>query len=109
VLRHITAELKRNQPPCRHCGRPATLGHHVLPLGQGDDKTDWIPLCRRCHTKVHRIGGPKEQYLTALHRLITPSGFASGHRFAEPLRGTARRKAPSRKPRPLRSPFARRK
>lgn len=37
--------------PCFECGNPSDHNHHVIPKVYGGTKT--IPLCERCHGKVH--------------------------------------------------------
>lgn len=37
--------------PCFECGAPAEHDHHVIPRSLGGTKT--IPLCEKCHAKVH--------------------------------------------------------
>jgi hypothetical protein len=36
---------------CFECGRPARHAHHVVPASEGGTRT--VPLCERCHGKVH--------------------------------------------------------
>ena len=38
---------------CFECGNEATENHHVIPKSLGGTKT--IPLCSRCHSKVHSL------------------------------------------------------
>jgi 5-methylcytosine-specific restriction protein A len=47
------AAYLNNHPLCRRCGNPATTVDHVVPH-RGDrklfqDRTNWQPLCQRCH------------------------------------------------------------
>ena len=37
--------------PCFECGAPSDHDHHVVPRVLGGTKT--VPLCERCHAKVH--------------------------------------------------------
>jgi len=37
--------------PCFECGNPSDHNHHVIPKVYGGTQT--IPLCERCHGKVH--------------------------------------------------------
>ena len=37
--------------PCFECGKPAEHNHHVIPQSKGGTKT--VPLCIKCHEKVH--------------------------------------------------------
>lgn len=45
------------QLPCNHCGLPAEVAHHVVPVSRGGDADgEVVPLCRRCHGRL-----PEEQ------------------------------------------------
>lgn len=46
-----------NNVKCFECGDHATEQHHVIPKVMGGTKT--IPLCSRCHMKVHGLDGTK--------------------------------------------------
>jgi len=39
------------QATCFECGKSAHHAHHVVPKSKGGTRT--IPLCRKCHGKVH--------------------------------------------------------
>lgn len=49
---------------CFECGAPATERHHVVPASLGGTKT--IPLCGKCHAKVHEINGKRRNQLREL-------------------------------------------
>ena len=38
---------------CFECAQPALHAHHVIPYSKGGTKT--VPLCERCHGKVHGL------------------------------------------------------
>jgi 5-methylcytosine-specific restriction endonuclease McrA len=54
-------QFHRLELRCLVCGTPKAQAHHVLSRGRGgDDLMDnFVPLCVRCHNKVHGedIGG----------------------------------------------------
>ena len=47
---------------CFECGRPAEHDHHVVPQSLGGTKT--VPLCGRCHGKVHDLDLVRARALT---------------------------------------------
>ena len=55
-----TSILTDDYENCYMCGLPAAEWHHCL---HGADKKKseelglMVPLCRRCHEKVHHVGG----------------------------------------------------
>lgn len=44
--------------PCLVCGRGEADPHHLKSRGAGGDDVEWnlIPLCRNCHTAIHKMG-----------------------------------------------------
>lgn len=42
-----------NFPTCFECGCRAHVHHHVVPYSLGGTRT--LPLCMKCHNKVHHI------------------------------------------------------
>lgn len=51
-----------DHPTCQHCGRLATVVHHIVPKGQGggDNPDNLLALCNPCHSRVHAAEGKKE-------------------------------------------------
>lgn len=49
--------------PCFECEAEAVTGHHVIPRSLGGTKT--VPLCARCHAKVHGLRAVWTPTLTA--------------------------------------------
>ena len=81
--------------PCFECGNPSDHNHHVIPRVLGGTKT--IPLCERCHGKVH------DRKFTN-HREMTRKGIrdakargvkmgANGKRLAEANKEAANNRA----------------
>lgn len=52
---------------CYECGRRAQVAHHIIPHSLGGRRT--IPLCNRCHKKIHGHGAEQ-------HSLLTKKGMA---------------------------------
>lgn len=46
---------------CFECSQPAHHAHHVVPKSLGGKRT--IPLCTKCHTKIHDITKTSSSYL----------------------------------------------
>lgn len=42
---------------CQYCGANAEHIHHLIPISHGGDnrQSNLIPLCMRCHGKIHKI------------------------------------------------------
>ena len=54
------AIFKEYDYKCQHCGKYSKGDlhlHHIVPLGIGgtNHKSNLIPLCSKCHMKVHSI------------------------------------------------------
>lgn len=47
---------------CFECGDIATENHHIIPKILGGIKT--IPLCSKCHSKVHNLGERRDNIST---------------------------------------------
>ena len=56
-----------NTDICFECGEPMDDMHHVIPKSRGGNKT--IPLCVKCHCKVHGLKNRPE------HRRLTIEGL----------------------------------
>ena len=54
-IKQATYALQTTYPdnPCFECGAPSDYHHHVVPRSVGGTKT--VPLCARCHGKIHNI------------------------------------------------------
>lgn len=44
--------------PCVVCARFESDPHHLVSRGAGGDDVEWnlLPLCRICHTAIHKAG-----------------------------------------------------
>lgn len=47
--------LKANNYSCKHCGGKATIVHHIDGTKWNHDPDNLLPLCHKCHTKVHAV------------------------------------------------------
>ncbi len=61
---------------CFECGAPATERHHVIPHFLGGTKT--VPLCGKCHAKVHGIDGARRAKLAELTKAALAAKRARG-------------------------------
>lgn len=52
------ARDKAKTVPCIVCARFGSEGHHVNSRASGGDDVEWnlMPLCRICHTAIHKAG-----------------------------------------------------
>lgn len=62
----LRAQVLREEPFCRVCGRPSETVDHIIPKAWGgtDDRNNLQGLCKRCHNKKTRqesIKGKKGQ------------------------------------------------
>lgn len=65
-MRIYASILTDNYETCAICGARATDMHHVFhgPNKKISEETGcMIPLCRKCHSKVHHIGGELDREL----------------------------------------------
>jgi 5-methylcytosine-specific restriction enzyme A len=59
--RKISQEFLRTNPTCVRCGGRSEISHHIIERERGgsDDWCNLLPLCRSCHSKIHKdeLGG----------------------------------------------------
>jgi hypothetical protein len=75
-----------NPTPCFECGAPAEFNHHVVPQIYGGTKT--IPLCDKCHSKVHDLN-------MLNHRALTKAGMAKAIANGAQVRGPNAKNPPT--------------
>lgn len=62
VLSIITDDYGR----CYMCGAPAVDYHHIFHASNkkiSEDTGCMVPLCRKCHERVHHVGGEYDRML----------------------------------------------
>jgi hypothetical protein len=61
-IAHDTYQIHNRNTKCINCGKPGTQKHHVVPkeLG-GNDTTNCVWLCDKCHGLIHNITYGKKQ------------------------------------------------
>lgn len=62
-------------PECVACGADGVLDHHV-----SYDPPETVPVCRSCHTRIHKDDGFRPD--------LTPERVPEGRRFREERGGT---------------------
>lgn len=57
--REIRERFLRDHPRCAHCGRRATVAHHIRRrrAGGSDDPSNLLALCASCHGREHGESG----------------------------------------------------
>ena len=58
--------LETYEPFCEYCGQPMSAFHHFIPKSRSTllryDIKNAIPLCQKCHYKIHFSSKPSEVY-----------------------------------------------
>lgn len=65
----FSRRYKRKHPLCQRCNEQGIksmtqIPHHITPLAQGGEKYDednLMPLCRDCHSEIHRNNRGKHE------------------------------------------------
>ena len=80
---------------CFECSKVATEYHHIIPKSLGGTKT--IPLCGKCHAKVHQMDGKRRDNISELTKIGLRKAKARGVVLGNPKEFTKEGRAKGRK------------